>query len=68
MEAALITSESKAELKHLLALAKSLGMDIKILTPNALEDMALAEAMDKGRTGKYVDNNAFLKNLKERIK
>lgn len=68
MESALITSESKAELKHLLALAKSLGMDIKILSPNAMEDMALAEAMDKGRTGKYVDNNTFIKKLKERSK
>lgn len=67
MEAAIIKSGSKSQLKHLLALAKELGMDIEMISNQALEDMSLAKAMDEGRTGKFIDNDEFVKKLKGRI-
>lgn len=67
MEAVIIKSGSKSQLKHLLAIAKELGMDIEKVGAQALEDMALAKAMDEGRTGKFVDNADFVKKLKSRL-
>jgi len=31
---------------------------------NDMEDIGLANAMEKGRTGKYVNTNAYLKKLR----
>jgi hypothetical protein len=31
-----------------------------------MEDMGLAKAMKKGRTGEYVNTNAYLKKLKSK--
>jgi len=63
MESAVLISESKSDLSVLLALAKKLGISTHRLTAEQIEDMALINAMKKGRTGEYIDKDKFLKKL-----
>ena len=64
METLLLQSESKKEIKILAALAKKIGLKATLITNEAMEDIGLANAMKKGRTGEYVNANAYLKKLK----
>ena len=51
METAILKSNSKKNLNLLLDLAKQLEMNVKILSHEELEDIGLAIAIKKGRTG-----------------
>ena len=68
METLLLQSESKKEIKILAALAKKIGLKATFITNEAMEDIGLANAMKKGRTGEYVNTNAYLKKLKGKWK
>jgi len=63
MESAIVTTNSKNDLQLLLTLAKKMGIKSKLLTDEQLEDLGLKIAIDKGRTGKFVDTQKFLKSL-----
>jgi len=63
MQTAIINSESIADLKLLLELAKKLGIKSKVLSINEIEEIGLANAIKKGRTGEYIDTNIFLNKL-----
>ncbi len=65
MESIILKSESKESLSLLLKLAKKLGIEGAFLSEEAIEDISLANAMKKGRTGELVDTNLFIKNLKK---
>lgn len=67
MEAALLKSKSKPDLKLLLDLAKKIGVKSTILSPEEMEEIGLARAIQKGRTGEYVNEKNFLRKLKKRI-
>jgi len=67
MESIILKSESKESLSLLLKLAKKLGIEGAFLSEEAIEDISLANAMKKGRTGELVDTNLFIKNLKKWI-
>ena len=67
MESIILRSESKESLSLLLKLAKKLGIEGAFLSEEAIEDISLANAMKKGRTGELVDTNLFIKNLKKWI-
>jgi hypothetical protein len=64
METLLLQSESKKDMKMMADLAQKIGLKAYLLNKNDMEDMALAEAMKKSRTGKYVNTTAYLKKLK----
>lgn len=64
METLLLQSPNKKDIKILAELAKKIGLSTKILNHDGLEDIALANAMKKTRTGKYVNTNNYLKKLK----
>lgn len=66
IESALLISESKSNLAILLTLAKKLGIGVKHLTAEDIEDMGLVNAMKKGRTGKYVDTKKYLAELRRK--
>ncbi len=51
-------------MKMIAALAQKIGLHTKFITDSALEDIALANAMKKGRTGEFVNTDAYLKKLK----
>jgi hypothetical protein len=64
METLLLQSESKKDIKMLAELAKKIGLKTYSVSKEDMEDMGLAKAMKKGRTGEYVNTNTYLKKLK----
>ncbi len=64
METLLLQSHNKKDIKILADLAKKIGLSAKFISDEALEDIALATAMKQGRTGEYVNTDAFLKKLR----
>ncbi len=64
METLLLQSKSKKDIKILADLAKKIGLKTKFITNEHLEDIGLANAMKKGRTGEYINTEAYLKKLK----
>lgn len=65
MESAIVTTNSKNDMQLLLALAKKIGIKSKLLTKEQLEDIGLKAAIDKGRTGKFISSEKFMKNLEK---
>jgi len=65
MEAVLLNSDSKSDMKLLLDLAKKIGIKARVLTESEMEDIGLANAINQGRTNEYIDNEAFLKKLQK---
>ena len=45
-------------------LAKKAGLKVALISNEDMEDIALANAMKKGRTGEYVDTKSYLNKLK----
>jgi hypothetical protein len=64
MESLLLQSESKKDIKMLAELAKKVGLKAYFMSKDDMEDIGLAKAMKKGRTGEYVNTDAYLKKLK----
>ena len=64
MENILLQGNSKEEIKLIAALAKKMGMKAKVIKNDFMEDIALANAMQKGRTSEYVDTQEYLSKLK----
>ena len=65
METLLLQSKSKKDITLFAELAKKMGVKTKLLNNEHLEDIALANAMEKGRTGEYVDTKSYLAKLKK---
>lgn len=61
MASLLLTSKSKEDINLLKSLAKKLGIAFKELNDDDLEDKALLKAIHEAMTGKYVDEEKFLK-------
>lgn len=66
METALLKSKSRLDLLLLLDIAKKIGMQTTILTADEIEDMGLGRAIQKGRTGEFLDEKEFMRKLKKR--
>lgn len=66
METLLLQSESKKDMKMLADLAKKIGLKTVSLKNADLEDFALANAMQKGRTGEYINTENYLKKLRKK--
>ena len=64
MKTLLLQGDSKKDLKMFAELAKKVGLKASIISNEDMEDIALANAMKKGRTGEYIDTKAFLNKLK----
>jgi hypothetical protein len=65
MESAILQTDSKNDLTLILQLAKKLGISVKKLSVEELEDYGLSIAITEGKTGEYVDTEMFLKELNE---
>jgi hypothetical protein len=65
MKTAILSSESDADIKLLIELANKLGIKAKILTEEDAEDLAMVYAIEKGKTGEYVDTQEFIKGLRQ---
>jgi hypothetical protein len=64
MQTALWKSKSKNDLKLLLELAKKIGIDVRQLSAGGAEDIAMVNAIKKGRTGEKIDMKKYLKKLR----
>ncbi len=64
MKTALLSSESESDLDLLLELADKLGIKTRILTGEDAEDLAILSAIEKGKTGEYVNTEDFIKELR----
>ena len=65
MKTAILSGESESDIKLIIELANKLGIKTKVLTEEDTEDLAMVYAIEKGKTGEYVDTAAFLKNLRQ---
>ena len=63
MESAILTTTSKKDLELLLVLANKMGIKSKLLSREQIEDLGLRQAIKRGRSGKFIDTEKFLKNL-----
>jgi hypothetical protein len=64
METLLLQSKSKKDMKMVAELAKKIGLSTYHVSKEEMEDIGLAKAMKKGRTGEYINTETFLKKLK----
>ena len=64
METLLLQSESKKDMKMFAELAQKVGLKAYFVSKDKMEDLGLARAMKKGRTGEYVSTEAYLKKIK----
>jgi hypothetical protein len=65
METLILNSESAGDIKLIAEIAKKMGLKAKILTEEEKEDIGMLNAIKKGRTKKYVDNDSFMLNLRK---
>ena len=65
MNTAIINTENKSDFKLITDLAKKIGVKIKILSHRQMEDIALGYLIEEGKTGGYINEEEFLKKLKD---
>jgi hypothetical protein len=64
METLLLQSKNKKDITLFRSLAKKMGLQSHKVSLQEMEDIALAYAMKKGRTGKFINTVAFVQKLK----
>ena len=63
METVILSSNSQKDLNLILKLAKKIGISIKKLSKDDIEEIGLSLAIKNGRTGEYIDTDSFLNEL-----
>jgi len=66
METALLKSKSIKDMKFLLEIAKKIGVTARKLSISETEDLGLANAIRKGKTGRHIDTAKFIKKLRNK--
>ena len=64
MEGAILQTESIQDLNLILQLAKKLGISVRKLSKDEIEDYGLSLAISEGKTSEYIDTDEFLKELR----
>ena len=64
MRSLLLQGNSKRKIEILEELAKMIGLKARHIIKAELEDIGLANAMKKGRTGQYIETDSYIKKLK----
>lgn len=65
METIVLQSDSKENLQQILDLAHRIGVSVKVLSDEELDDIGMAQAIQEGRTGDYVNTEDFLQRLNQ---
>ena len=65
MQTVVVQSNSLTDMKLLTELAKKIGMEVTYISDEKREEIGLLNAIEKGRTGEYVDTNEFIKKLRQ---
>jgi hypothetical protein len=63
MQAMILNSESKSDFKLILEMANKLDVRTTILSDEDIEDFGLANAINIGESGEYVDVDLYLEKL-----
>jgi hypothetical protein len=61
----ILEGNSISNLKLLTDLAKKLGIKVKYLTEEELEEVGILKAIEEGKTGEYVDADEFINTLRK---
>ncbi len=64
METMIIKGKSRSDLELLLKLASKFRLKAKILSDEEKEEIGLSAAIHKGKTGKFINIDSFVKKLK----
>jgi hypothetical protein len=64
MEGAILHTNSDKDLNLILQLAKKLGISVRKLSKDEIEDYGLLIAISEGKTSEYIDTEQFLKELR----
>ena len=64
MEGAILHTDSNKDLNLILQIAKKLGVSVRKLTKNEIEDYGLSIAISEGKTGEYIDTETFINELR----
>ena len=65
MEGIILHTEKSKDLNLILQLARKLGIAARKLTKEEIEDIGLSVAITEGKTGEYIDTDAFLNELRD---
>ena len=64
MDSVLLKTKSKENLDLLIKLAQKLGVEVSVISKKTAEDIAMAAAIQDGKTGQLIDTENFLNELK----
>lgn len=65
METLILQSKSKKDIALFVELAKKAGLQTRLVDSAYVEDLALASAMEEGRTGSFGDTESYLSKLRK---
>ena len=65
MQTLVLKSDSASNIKLIAQIAKKMGVKAKIFTDEEKEDIGLLNAIMKGKTSQYVNNEDFVKRLRK---
>lgn len=65
MQTLVLKSDSASNIKLIAEIAKKMGIKAKILTEEEKEDIDMLNAIMKGKTSQYVNNEDFVKRLRK---
>lgn len=65
METVVLQGNSKADLKILTDLAKKIGITVKYLSEEEKENVGLLQAINKGRTGNFIETERYLQKIRK---
>lgn len=65
MKTVVLKSRSKNDLKLLLDFARKIGIDVRLLTNDEVEETGLFDAIKKGRTRKIINTKKYLEKLRK---
>jgi len=65
MQTLILNGESAGDIKLIAELARKMGLKAKILTDSEKEDIAMLQAIKKGRTRQYVDKEKLIESLRK---
>ena len=63
METVILSSESRQDMKLILQMASKLGISIKKLSKDEIEEIGLSLAIKQGKTDEFIDTDRFLNEL-----
>jgi hypothetical protein len=68
MQAVLLQTDIKSDLKLLIELALKLGVNVKTLSNEEIEDLSIENAIKTGATNEFIDIDNYLIKLNNEIK